>query len=67
MKVRVVEDDIKIAAALRRGLEAEGFAVDIALDGIDGLWRATENRYEVVVLDLLLPGKSGFQALSLTL
>ncbi|MEO6571139.1 MAG: response regulator transcription factor [Ilumatobacteraceae bacterium] len=61
MKILVVEDDKKIAAALRRGLEAEGFSVDVALDGTDGWWHATERTYELIVLDLLLPGKNGFQ------
>ncbi len=60
MKVLIVEDDKKVAAALRRGLEAEGFAVEMSLDGIDGLWRASEGSYDLVILDLLLPGKSGF-------
>jgi two-component system, OmpR family, response regulator len=42
MRVLVVEDEERLAAALRRGLEAEGFAVDVSNDGEDGLWRATE-------------------------
>lgn len=57
----VVEDDVKVAAAVKRGLEAEGFAVDVAHDGVDGLWRATESTYDLVVLDLMLPGRNGFQ------
>ncbi len=61
MRVLVVEDDVKVAAAVRRGLEAEGFAVDLAHDGLDGLWRATELAYDLVVLDLMLPGRNGFQ------
>lgn len=61
MKVLVVEDDKRIAAAVRRGLEAEGFTVDVALDGAEGLWLATEHRHDLVILDLLLPGKSGFE------
>jgi two-component system OmpR family response regulator len=61
MRVLVVEDDVKVAAAVRRGLEAEGFAVDVAHDGLDGLWRATELTYDLVVLDLMLPGRNGFQ------
>ena len=61
MKILIVEDDMKIAAALRRGLEAEGFAVDVTMDGADGLWRATEGAYALLILDLLLPGKNGFQ------
>ena len=61
MKVLLVEDDVKIAAAVRRGLEAEGFAVEVSLDGQDGLWRATEYRHDVVILDLMLPGIDGYE------
>lgn len=60
MKLLVVEDDVKIAAAVRRWLEAEGYHVDVALDGDDGLWMATEGAYDLVVLDLLLPRRNGF-------
>jgi DNA-binding response OmpR family regulator len=59
--VLIVEDEAKIAAAVRRGLEAEDFAVDVANTGTDGLWMATENPYDVIVLDILLPGMSGFE------
>ena len=59
MKVLVVEDEPAIADAVRRGLEAEGIAVDVMSDGVDGLWAATENTYDAVVLDLMLPGISG--------
>ena len=61
MRVLVVEDEKKVAAALKRGLEAEGFAVDVALTGTDGLWLATENRCDVIVLDIMLPGANGYQ------
>jgi two-component system, OmpR family, response regulator len=61
MRVLVVEDEKRIATALRRGLEAEGFAVDVALDGTDGDWLARENKYDVVVLDIMLPGINGYQ------
>jgi two-component system, OmpR family, response regulator len=61
VKVLVVEDDEKIAASVRRGLEAEGFTVDVSGDGLDGRWRATEQHYDVIVLDLMLPGRNGFQ------
>ena len=60
MRVLVVEDEKKVAAAVRRGLEAEGFAVDVALTGTDGLWMATESTYDVIVLDIMLPGMNGF-------
>ena len=61
MKVLVIEDDARIAAAVRRGLEAEGFAVGVAADGHEGLWMAEEGTYDVIVLDLMLPGRNGFQ------
>src|SRR3712207_3833008 len=61
MRVLVVEDDAKVAAAVKRGLEAEGFAVDVAADGLDGAWRATEGTFDAIVLDLMLPGRNGFQ------
>ena len=61
MKVLVVEDDKRIATSVKRGLEAEGFTVDVAFDGPDGLWLATEGSYDAIVLDLLLPGRNGYQ------
>lgn len=56
----VVDDEERFAAALRRGLEAEGIAVDVAHTGTDGLWLARENDYDVLVLDLMMPGMSGY-------
>ncbi len=56
----VVEDERRLAAGLRNGLEAEGFAVDIALDGTNGLWMARERPHDVIVLDIMLPGVNGF-------
>jgi two-component system OmpR family response regulator len=61
MRILVVEDDKHLAASVRRGLHAEGFAVDIALDGTDGLWRATESAYDAIVCDIMLPGMSGYR------
>jgi DNA-binding response OmpR family regulator len=61
MRVLIVEDEVKVAAAVRRGLEAEGFAVDSASDGPEGLWLAGEHAYDIVVLDIMLPGMSGFK------
>jgi len=60
MKVLVVDDDEKIAAAVARGLRAEGFTVDVEHNGIDGLWRANEGSYDVIVLDIMLPGRNGY-------
>jgi two-component system, OmpR family, response regulator len=60
MRVLVVEDDVRQSAALKRGLEAEGFAVDVAATGPDGLWMATEESYDVIILDVMLPGMNGF-------
>jgi DNA-binding response OmpR family regulator len=64
MRILVVEDEKRLAAGLKRGLEADGFAVDVALDGTDGLWLARENPYDVLVLDILLPGVNGFRICS---
>lgn len=61
MKLLLVEDDAKIATAVKRGLEAEGFQVEVSADGSDGLWRATEGTYDLLVVDLMLPGRNGFQ------
>src|SRR5919108_287419 len=61
MRVLVVEDDGPLAAGVRDGLEAEGFAVDVASDGLDGLWMAREHPYDAIVLDIMLPGLNGFR------
>jgi DNA-binding response OmpR family regulator len=61
MRVLVVEDEQRLASAVRRGLNAEGFVVDVAYDGVDGLHLAREGGYDAVVLDLMLPGISGYQ------
>jgi two-component system OmpR family response regulator len=61
VRVLVVEDEARLAEGLRRGFEAEGFAVDVAGTGTDGLWLARENEYSVIVLDIMLPGISGYR------
>ena len=60
MKLLVVEDDNKIATAVKRGLEDEGFTVDVAANGDDGWWMATEGSYDLIVLDIMLPGRNGY-------
>ena len=64
MRVLVVEDEKRLAAGLKKGLEAEGFAVDVALDGTDGLWMAREHPYDMILLDIMLPGVNGFRICS---
>lgn len=61
MRILAIEDHRRLAAALKRGLEAEGFAVDVALNGEDGLWMAREYPYDAIVLDILLPKVNGYQ------
>ena len=60
MRVLVVEDEVKMASLLKRGLEEEGYAVDIASDGLTGVWMGTEHPYDAVVLDVMLPDMDGF-------
>jgi two-component system, OmpR family, response regulator len=61
MKLLLVEDDKKIAAAVKRGLEGEGFTVEVSLDGSEGVWLATEGSYDLIILDIMLPGRNGYQ------
>jgi DNA-binding response OmpR family regulator len=60
MRVLVVEDEVRLAEAIARGLRAEGFDIDVAHTGPDGLWRALEGVYSAIVLDILLPGLNGY-------
>jgi two-component system OmpR family response regulator len=60
MRILVVEDEAKMAGLLKRGLEEEGYAVDVAATGTDGLWAGSENEYDVIVLDVMLPELDGF-------
>ena len=61
MRVLVVEDEINLATAVADGLRADGYDVEVAHDGEEGLWRAREGQFGVIVLDILLPGLNGFQ------
>ena len=61
MRLLVVEDEARMARLIKRGLEEEGHAVDIAGDGPDGLWMAKENGYGAVIVDVMLPGLDGFE------
>ncbi|MGH8907136.1 MAG: response regulator transcription factor [Egibacteraceae bacterium] len=61
MRVLVVEDERRLAAAVRRGLEDHGFAVEVAHDGEAGFWLARDEAFDVIVLDILLPQMSGYE------
>jgi two-component system OmpR family response regulator len=61
VRVLVVEDEVKMAALIRRGLQEEGMAVDVATRGEDALWRAGSAPYDAIVLDVMLPGIDGFE------
>ena len=61
MRMLVVEDKPDAAASLSWALTTEGYVVDTADNGVDGLWKATENAYDVIVLDVMLPGMDGYQ------
>ncbi len=61
MRVLIVEDELRMASLIRRGLVKEGFAADIAEKGEDALWMAQAHEYDVIVLDVMLPGMTGFE------
>ncbi len=63
VRILVVDDERSLASALQRGLRGEGFAVDVSADGIDGLQQARTGAYDAVVLDVMLPGQSGYRVL----
>lgn len=64
MRVLIVEDDARLAAYLEQALREDGYAVDVALNGTEGSLLACTEPYDVLVLDVLLPGKNGFQIVS---
>jgi len=64
MRILVVEDEVRVASFLKRGLEAENYAVDPAVDGEDGLHLATTQDYDLILLDILLPKLNGFEVLT---
>lgn len=61
MRVLIVEDEIRLATSVERGLEADGIYADVAHDGSDGLWRARESKYDAIVLDIMLPEMNGYE------
>ncbi len=61
MRVLIVEDEVKMASLIRRGLRKEGIAADVAIKGEDALWMAEATEYDAVVLDVMLPGIDGFE------
>src|SRR5437870_3762762 len=61
MRVLIVEDELKMASLVRRGLTEEGHATDVAATGEDALWLAQAHPYDAIVLDVMLPGLTGFE------
>lgn len=61
MRILVVDDEVRLAQSIARGLAAEGFDTDVVHDGLDALWQAREVDYAAIVLDIMLPGKNGYE------
>jgi two-component system, OmpR family, response regulator len=61
MRVLIVEDHVKMAGLIRRGLQKEGMATDVATNGEDAVWRAQATEYDAIILDVMLPGIDGFE------
>jgi two-component system OmpR family response regulator len=61
MRILIVEDEVKMAALIRRGMRGEGLAADVAIRGEDAIWMAASTEYDVIVLDVMLPGIDGFE------
>ncbi|MFD5570083.1 response regulator transcription factor [Streptomyces cadmiisoli] len=64
MRLLIVEDEKRLALSLAKGLTAEGYAVDVVHDGLEGLHRASESPYDLIVLDIMLPGLNGYRVCS---
>tara|TARA_B110000014_G_C20085114_1_gene567435 strand:- start:29 stop:697 length:669 start_codon:yes stop_codon:yes gene_type:complete len=65
MRILIVEDEKKVAAFIKKGLEEETYAVDIAMDGEEGLHLGEQNQYDLIILDLMLPKINGLEILSI--
>lgn len=63
MKLLVIEDEIKTGQYLQKGLSESGYTVDLSHDGVDGLYQATSEEYDLIVLDIMLPKLNGWQVL----
>ena len=64
MRILIVEDEKKVAAFIKKGLEEETYAVDVAYDGEEGLFLASESQFDLIILDLMLPKLDGLEVLS---
>jgi two-component system, OmpR family, response regulator len=63
MRVLVIEDEVPLAQLVQRGLSKQGFVVEVVHNGVDGLWLATEEAFDAIVLDIMLPGMHGYDVL----
>ena len=61
MRILIVEDELRMAGLIQRGLVGEGLAADVAANGEEALWMAEASEYDAIVLDVLLPGIDGFE------
>jgi two-component system, OmpR family, copper resistance phosphate regulon response regulator CusR len=61
MKILLIEDEQKVSAFIKKGLEEQGFTVEVAYDGLMGIKLALENEYDLVLLDVILPGRDGYE------
>lgn len=64
MRILVVEDERKVAQAIQEGLEGESYSVEVAYTGEDGFFFVNSERFDLVILDVMLPGRSGIEVLS---